>query len=250
MHRSPLHRRRRGPAPGGTGGAARPGPSHSRPPSTASSSRATRGSRASQIVGTSGLIVQPARQLPRHPARHHRPLPHRAVRRRAWSSSAPSARRLILMIRVKERPVLREVGGARASTKVSEGEVKGRVKLQRGPAARPQRGGAVPRRHRFAVQARRATTPRRSRSSSWPRPTGKLRIVFDVNEGERVAISQVIVDGNERFSDKQVVKHMATPPRGLLVVPEGRVRRAAGGPGRARAAAALVRRPRARSTSR
>ena len=36
-----------------------------------------------------------------------------------------------------------------------------------------------------------------------------------MNEGQRVAISQVVVEGNKHFSDKQVVKHMATRPEGF-----------------------------------
>ena len=42
-----------------------------------------------------------------------------------------------------------------------------------------------------------------------------MRVVFDVDEGQRVAISQVVVEGNKHFSDKQVVKHMATRPEGF-----------------------------------
>ena len=40
-------------------------------------------------------------------------------------------------------------------------------------------------------------------------------MVFDVEEGERVAISQVVVDSNKHFSDKAVVKHMSTRPEGF-----------------------------------
>jgi len=42
-----------------------------------------------------------------------------------------------------------------------------------------------------------------------------IRVVLRVREGERVAISQVIVDGNERFSDKDIVKKMSTRPEGF-----------------------------------
>ena len=40
-------------------------------------------------------------------------------------------------------------------------------------------------------------------------------MVFDIEEGERVAISQVVVDSNKHFSDKAVVKHMSTRPEGF-----------------------------------
>ena len=42
-----------------------------------------------------------------------------------------------------------------------------------------------------------------------------MRLVFDVQEGDRVAIGQVVIDGNKRFDDKAVVKHMATRPEGF-----------------------------------
>jgi outer membrane protein insertion porin family len=45
---------------------------------------------------------------------------------------------------------------------------------------------------------------------------GQAGVVFDIDEGNRVAISQVDVDGNARFPDKAVVKHMATKPEGFF----------------------------------
>jgi outer membrane protein insertion porin family len=50
----------------------------------------------------------------------------------------------------------------------------------------------------------------------------EIRVVFDVNEGNRVAISQVVVDGNKHFSDKQVVKRMETKPEGFFWWQNGR----------------------------
>ena len=155
----------------------------------------------------------------------------------------------MLVVQVKERPVL-EKWAVRGVAKLSEGEVKGRVRLSEG---RPL--------DRNAVEQSRASIDSLYKHDGYysaqvktlelPQDNGTVRVVYDVNEGQRVAISQV---GGRRATsasrDKQVVKHMATPARGLLVVPEGRVRRAEGGPGRARAAAALVRRQRASSTSR
>ncbi len=48
-----------------------------------------------------------------------------------------------------------------------------------------------------------------------PQDSTGIRLVFDVQEGARVAIGQVVVDGNNRFNDKDVVKHMATRPEGF-----------------------------------
>jgi outer membrane protein insertion porin family len=48
-----------------------------------------------------------------------------------------------------------------------------------------------------------------------PQPSGAVRVVFDVDEGSRVAISQVVIDGNKRFSDATVVKQMSSKPEGF-----------------------------------
>ena len=155
-----------------------------------------------------------AGQLPRHPAGHHGPLPDRAVRRRRWSSSSRSASGLMLIVRVKERPVL-EKWAVRGVTKLAESEVKGRVKLSEG---RPL--------DRNAVEQSRASIdslykhdgllrrPDQGRSSC-RRTTARFASSTTSNEGQRVAISQVVVEGNKRFGDKQVVKHMATRPEGF-----------------------------------
>ena len=130
----------------------------------------------------------------------------------------------------------------RGVERLGEGAVKGRVKLTEG---RPL--------DRNAVQQSRASIDSLYKNAGYyaaevkalelPQQNGKIRVVFDVKEGERVAISQV-VDRRQQALHRQVGRqahgHQA---RGLLVVPEGRVRRGQGGAGRARATAALVRRP-------
>ncbi|HEU4681777.1 MAG TPA: outer membrane protein assembly factor BamA, partial [Gemmatimonadales bacterium] len=121
--------------------------------------------------------------------------------------------RLVLVIRVKERPVL-EKWAVRGVNRLSEGEVKGRVQLTDG---RPL--------DRNAVEQARAGIDSLYKEQGYyasnvkvlqlPQESGKVRLVFDVDEGQRVAISQVVVDSNKRFSDKQVVKHMSTRPEGF-----------------------------------
>jgi len=167
---------------------------------------------ASQIVGTSGLIVK-------------QPVNYRDIQRAITAlfrtgqfddvvvEQQPLGEGLMLTVRVKERPVL-EKWAVRGVTKVSESEVKGRVKLSEG---RPL--------DRNAVEQSRASIDSLYKHDGYysaqiktlelPQDNGKVRIVYDVNEGQRVAISQVIVEGNSKFSDKQVVKHMATRPEGF-----------------------------------
>ncbi len=114
---------------------------------------------------------------------------------------------------MKERPVL-EHWAVRGVDRLSEGSVKGRVKLVEG---RPL--------DRNAVEQSRASIDSLYKDAGYyaaevktvelPRDGGKIRMVFDVSEGSRVAISQVAVDGNQRFSDKTVVKQMSTRPEGF-----------------------------------
>ena len=166
----------------------------------------------SQIIGSSGLIV-------------HQPINYRDIQRAITAlfktgqfddvlvEQRNAGPRLILVIRVKERPVL-EKWAVRGVNRLGEGEVKSRVHLTEG---RPL--------DRNAVEQARAGIDSLYKHQGYyasqvkvlqvtPKP-GRARIVFDVEEGQRVAISQVIVDGNKHFSDKAVVKHMATRPEGF-----------------------------------
>ena len=45
---------------------------------------------------------------------------------------------------------------------------------------------------------------------------GEYRLVFDVDEGSRVAVAEVVIEGNEHFSDEQVEGAMATKEEGFL----------------------------------
>jgi outer membrane protein insertion porin family len=167
---------------------------------------------ASQIIGTSGLIAK-------------QPVNYRDIQRAITAlfrtgqfddvlvEQQPLRDGLLLRLRVKERPIL-EKWAIRGVTKLSEGEVKGRVKLTEG---RPI--------DRNAVEGSRASIDSLYKHEGYynsqvkvlelPQTDRRLRLVFDVDEGQRVAISQVAIDGNAHFSDKQVVKHMATRPEGF-----------------------------------
>jgi outer membrane protein insertion porin family len=165
-----------------------------------------------QIIGTSGIIV-------------HQPINYRDIQRAITAlfktgqfddvlvEQRNVADKLILVIQVKERPVL-EKWAVRGVERLGEGAVKGRVHLTEG---RPLDRNAV-------EQARAAIDSLYKHQGYYasrikvlqltPVP-GKARVVFDIDEGERVAISQVVIDGNKHFSDKAVVKHMATRPEGF-----------------------------------
>src|SRR6185436_21041799 len=55
-----------------------------------------------------------------------------------------------------------------------------------------------------------------------PVPDGGIQLILDISEGNRVAVSQIVIEGNTRFSDKELVKHMATRPEGFWWWQKGR----------------------------
>jgi outer membrane protein insertion porin family len=167
---------------------------------------------ASQIVGTAGLVA-------------HQPVNYRDIQRAIGNlfrtgqfddvlvEQRTAGDRLILVLKVKERPVL-DRWAVRGVQRLGESSVKGRVKLTDG---RPI--------DRNAIEQSRAAIDSLYKNAGYyaaeiktlelPQPNGKIRVVFDVNEGERVAISQVVVQGNRHFKDKTVVGQMATRPEGF-----------------------------------
>jgi outer membrane protein insertion porin family len=165
-----------------------------------------------QIIGTAGLVVR-------------QPVNYRDIQRAITAlfrtgqfddvvvEQRVVRERLVLALLVKERPVLQR-WAVRGVDRLSEGAVKGRVKLVEG---RPL--------DRNVVEQSRASIDSlykeagyyaaRVKTLELPQDGDKIRVVFDVVEGNRVAISQVTVDGNERFSDKTVVGQMSTRPEGF-----------------------------------
>jgi outer membrane protein insertion porin family len=166
----------------------------------------------SQIIGTAGLIVR-------------QPVNYRDIQRAITNlfrtgqfddvlvEQRTVGDKLVLALKVKERPVL-ERWAVRGVDRLSEGSVKGRVKLVEG---RPL--------DRNSVEQSRASIDSlykhagyyaaRIKTLELPQDRGRVRIVFDVSEGSRVSISQVNVEGNRLFSDKSVVGHMSTKPEGF-----------------------------------
>ena len=166
----------------------------------------------SQIIGTAGLVVG-------------QPVNYRDIQRAITNlfrtgqfddvlvEQRTAGDRLVLALKVKERPVL-ERWAVRGVDRLSEGSVKDRVKLVEG---RPL--------DRNAVEQSRASIDSLYKDAGYyaaevktlelPQDNGRIRVVFDVNEGNRVAISQVRVEGNRRFSDETVVGKMSTKPEGF-----------------------------------
>jgi len=121
--------------------------------------------------------------------------------------------RLILAIRLVERPILGR-WAIRGAEKVGEGQVRGKVSVLEG---RPIDRAAVER-SRAAIDSLYqnrgfyASEVEVRETESGP---GAVRLLFDIREGSRVAISQVAIEGNSAFPDDQVVGGMASRPEGF-----------------------------------
>lgn len=120
---------------------------------------------------------------------------------------------LIIAIIVQERPILQH-WTVRGVDKVGERVVKDRVQVPTGRAI----DRAAVARSRSSIDSlyrERGYYRARIRVLELPQPDGQVRLVFDVNEGNRVALSQVVVDSNAKFADPKLVKQMRTRPEGF-----------------------------------
>ena len=121
--------------------------------------------------------------------------------------------KLVLILEVTERPILQK-WTLKGVEKVDEGTVRRKISL---PEARPlDRAGLERSRHAIdSVYRKRGYYAVQVKVTELPQPNNQVRVVFDVNEGPRVVVSQVVIDGNTGFKDKDIVKGMATRPEGF-----------------------------------
>jgi outer membrane protein insertion porin family len=118
-----------------------------------------------------------------------------------------------LLIRVTERPLLVH-WAVRGPEKVSEKAVREHIHLIEGRAldraALARSVAAVD-----SLYRARGYYTARTQVIETPEGDNKVRILFAIEEGRPVAISEVIVDGNRRFSDQEIVSQMASRPEGF-----------------------------------
>ena len=120
---------------------------------------------------------------------------------------------VILAIIVKERPVLQR-WAVRGAEQVSESQVRSKVVLLE---ARPLDRAAVGR-ARAAIDSlyqKKGYYAARIQVNEIEAGPGAVRLVFDITEGNRVAISQVVIEGNSSFKDGAVVEGMESKPEGF-----------------------------------
>ncbi|MBI3982630.1 MAG: hypothetical protein HY337_06940, partial [Gemmatimonadetes bacterium] len=118
-----------------------------------------------------------------------------------------------------ERPMLAR-WTLRGATAVSEGSVRGKARLYEGqpydPAAAARTRATID-----SIYRQKGYYLARVDLRELPQDDGSLRVVFDVDEGRRVAIAQVEVEGNRRFSDEQVTDRLKTGPEGFFWFQKG-----------------------------
>ena len=122
--------------------------------------------------------------------------------------------RAVRVIRVRESPVLM-TWAVRGVERLGERGVKDKVSLAEGrpldPAALERSRARIDSLYRaqgYYLAAVRVVPVYEADST-------RVRIVFAVEEGRRVAIAQVAVEGNTHFTDAQIVHEMKSKPEGF-----------------------------------
>jgi len=132
-----------------------------------------------------------------------------------------AAGELIIAVIVQERPLLQR-WTIRGVEKVGERAVKDRVELVNGRAVDR---AAVARGVSSIDSLYRERGFYRAKVSvlELPQSDGSVRLVYDIEEGNRVALSQVVVEGNEQFADQRLVDRMASKPEGFVWFQKGEI---------------------------
>ena len=120
----------------------------------------------------------------------------------------------VLQIELLERPLL-SGWSVRGVERLSEGSVRGKIKLvplrPYDPAAITRAKASIDSLYQAKGFYRSSFAVRRVDQAD-----GSVRAVFDVDEGRRVAISRVDVQGNQHFSAGAIAGHMKTGPEGFF----------------------------------
>jgi len=159
------------------------------------------------------------------------PITYRDVQRairRLWASgqyedvqvelgdAEPGVGGAVLVIRVTEQPYIASVE-FRGLENVSAGTVRDTVGLQGGGPLRPSKVAAAEAMVRQLL-ANKGFQLRsiEHRVEEIPGRPGEHRLIFDVDEGQRVAIAEIVFEGNEAFSDDRLRGVLSTKPEGFF----------------------------------
>jgi len=122
--------------------------------------------------------------------------------------------REVLRLDIVERPLLTS-WIVRGADRVPERTVRGKVRLVDGRSYDPAEG----RRSLAAIDSlykKQGYYLATMRLVELPEGDGTIRVVFEITENRRVAVSQVLVEGNEKLSDGTIAGRMKTKPEGFF----------------------------------
>ncbi|MGH7570026.1 MAG: outer membrane protein assembly factor BamA [Gemmatimonadales bacterium] len=129
-------------------------------------------------------------------------------------AAAQAAGRQVLVIRLRERPVVLS-WTVRGVTRLGEGAVKDKTQVIEGrpidPAAVERSRARVDSLYRAKGYSLARVVARRVYEAD----STLVRVIFDVDEGRRVAIGRVEIEGNRYFPDDVLVAHMQSKPEGF-----------------------------------
>ena len=120
----------------------------------------------------------------------------------------------VLVIQVKERPVLAH-WTVRGVNRVSEHAVRDKASLLVGRPIDPAQVERARGRIDSLYKAEGYYLSRVRALRVYDADSGSVRVIFDVDEGRRVAIARIDFRGNTRYSDKVLAKQMRTRPEGF-----------------------------------
>ncbi len=125
----------------------------------------------------------------------------------------------VLLFRVYERPVLAQ-WTVRGTDRLSDRAVRGRVRMIVGRPYNPADAAAAAARIDSLYRKEGYFQPHVEYQAT-PIDDESVSLVFNINEGSRAAISQITIEGNEHFSDRDVVGAMDTGPEGFFWFQQG-----------------------------
>jgi len=125
----------------------------------------------------------------------------------------------VLQIELLEQPLL-SGWSVRGIEKVAEGAVRDRIKMV---PLRPYDPAAVERARASidSLYKKKGYYLATVAVRKVDQPDGTVRTVFEIDEGRRVAISRIIINGNQRFSAGEIADHMKTGAEGFFWFQKG-----------------------------
>lgn len=119
----------------------------------------------------------------------------------------------LLVLIVKERPLLQK-WTLKGVERVDEATVRRKINVPEGRAL--DRAAVEKARHDVdSLYRKRGYYAVQVKVTELPQENNQVRLIFDVSEGPRVVVSQVDIEGNTAFKDKDIVKGMLTKPEGF-----------------------------------